>query len=393
MSVRPGQADAVQTDRPGADRRSRRRLPTVREILALDAVAHGVPEVLVGDDALDARVRWVHVSDSAGVARLLNGGELLLSTGSGWPTEPRELAAFIAELVDAGHLRTRARARRALPLRARGGRRGRAASAASRSSRCTARSSSWRSPRPCTAASSPSRPTRPARPRRGARAIHRARPARLARRLHRAPARADARRRRSCSRTSPTRWSPPRCRPPLEEELFTTWEAALAPRAPARRAAPRARRARRRRRVAHRARSRRAASGGGTSSRCPVRRTPRAARACSSRARSRWRSAGSPTATPTSGCASAGSACSTGCSPGGSPGSAVRRRGSRRPGCPSTARTSTASSSSGAPVAAGAAGCRGARRSAVARSTGCGARTAALRAGVPHRAAVAARRR
>ena len=37
--------------------------------------------------ALDARVRWVHVSDSAGVARLLNGGELLLSTGSAWPTE------------------------------------------------------------------------------------------------------------------------------------------------------------------------------------------------------------------------------------------------------------------------------------------------------------------
>jgi purine catabolism regulator len=77
-------------------------LPTVSEILALDAVAAGVPEVLVGDAALEARVRWVHVSDSAGVARLLNGGELLLSTGSGWPAEPAELRAFIAELVEAG---------------------------------------------------------------------------------------------------------------------------------------------------------------------------------------------------------------------------------------------------------------------------------------------------
>lgn len=77
-------------------------VPTVREILTLDAVAQGVPEVLSGDDALDARVRWVHVSDSAGVARLLNGGELLLSTGSGWPTEPAELEGFIAGLVDAG---------------------------------------------------------------------------------------------------------------------------------------------------------------------------------------------------------------------------------------------------------------------------------------------------
>ena len=93
--------ETIRTDRPSGvvvdD-----GLPTVREILTLDAVAHGVPEVLSGDEALDARVRWVHVSDSAGVARLLNGGELLLSTGSGWPTEPSELEAFIAELVDAG---------------------------------------------------------------------------------------------------------------------------------------------------------------------------------------------------------------------------------------------------------------------------------------------------
>ena len=93
--------EVIRTDRPGGvvvdD-----GLPTVREILTLDEVAHGVPEVLSGDDALDARVRWVHVSDSTGVARLLDGGELLLSTGSGWPTEPRELEAFIGELVDAG---------------------------------------------------------------------------------------------------------------------------------------------------------------------------------------------------------------------------------------------------------------------------------------------------
>ncbi|GAA1807152.1 PucR family transcriptional regulator ligand-binding domain-containing protein [Agromyces neolithicus] len=75
----------------------------MREILALPAVAAGVPEVLSADEsALDARVRWVHVSDSAGVARLLDGGELLLSTGSGWPTEPAELSEFIAGLVEAG---------------------------------------------------------------------------------------------------------------------------------------------------------------------------------------------------------------------------------------------------------------------------------------------------
>lgn len=77
-------------------------LPTVREVLSLEAVADGVPEVLVGDEALDARVRWLHVSDSAGVARLLDGGELLLSTGSSWPGDPGELAAFVAGLAGAG---------------------------------------------------------------------------------------------------------------------------------------------------------------------------------------------------------------------------------------------------------------------------------------------------
>jgi purine catabolism regulator len=90
-----------QTDRPGLSS-AYETLPTVREVIALDAVAHGVPEVLVGDGALDARVRWLHVSDSAGVARLLDGGELLLSTGSSWPADPADLRRFIDELADAG---------------------------------------------------------------------------------------------------------------------------------------------------------------------------------------------------------------------------------------------------------------------------------------------------
>jgi PucR family transcriptional regulator, purine catabolism regulatory protein len=91
----------IQTDRP-VDRSADETLPTVREVIALEAVAHGVPEVLVGDEALEARVRWLHVSDSAGVARLLDGGELLLSTGSSWPVEPADLRRFIDELADAG---------------------------------------------------------------------------------------------------------------------------------------------------------------------------------------------------------------------------------------------------------------------------------------------------
>ncbi|MFF2493739.1 PucR family transcriptional regulator [Agromyces sp. NPDC058064] len=101
---------SIRTDRPDGPNGSSASttgdgaaLPTVREILALPAVVAGVPEALSADGgALDARVRWVHVSDSAGVARLLDGGELLLSTGSGWPTDPDELHDFISGLVDAG---------------------------------------------------------------------------------------------------------------------------------------------------------------------------------------------------------------------------------------------------------------------------------------------------
>lgn len=89
-----GTAAAHETNRPDVD-----VLPTVGEVLQLRVVADGVPEVLSGADRLDTAVRWVHVSDSAGVARLLNGGELLLSTGSGWPADPSALRAFIAELV------------------------------------------------------------------------------------------------------------------------------------------------------------------------------------------------------------------------------------------------------------------------------------------------------
>jgi PucR family transcriptional regulator, purine catabolism regulatory protein len=92
---------SIRTDRPTAVAADA-SLPTVREVLGLSEVVEGLPEIIVGGAALDARVRWVHVSDSAGVARLLNGGELLLSTGSGWPADPAALRAFIADLVAAG---------------------------------------------------------------------------------------------------------------------------------------------------------------------------------------------------------------------------------------------------------------------------------------------------
>lgn len=54
---------------------------TVAELLATGPLERAAPEVLAGADALDQPVRWVHVSDVGEVAPLLDGGELLLTTG------------------------------------------------------------------------------------------------------------------------------------------------------------------------------------------------------------------------------------------------------------------------------------------------------------------------
>jgi len=47
-------------------------------------------------------VRWVHAMELADVARLLHGGELVLSTGIALPDDPALLAAYVADLAAAG---------------------------------------------------------------------------------------------------------------------------------------------------------------------------------------------------------------------------------------------------------------------------------------------------
>ncbi|SIR64008.1 PucR family transcriptional regulator [Microbacterium sp. RURRCA19A] len=92
-----------RTDRPdAADVPGDRGLPTLAEVLDSPALAAGAPDVLVGGAALSSPVRWVHVSDSPGVARLLEGGELLLTTASAWPAEPADLRTLVRDFVRAG---------------------------------------------------------------------------------------------------------------------------------------------------------------------------------------------------------------------------------------------------------------------------------------------------
>lgn len=77
-------------------------LPTLAEILELDAVRRGRPEVLAGAGLLGRQVRWAHAIEVADAARLLHGGELVLTTGIALPDEPRLQARYVAELAGAG---------------------------------------------------------------------------------------------------------------------------------------------------------------------------------------------------------------------------------------------------------------------------------------------------
>ena len=104
---------ADRTDRPDAQQdapapspseRSESRgdpgLPTVADALEVASLQAGIPELLAG--SVEVPVRWVHVSDSERVAALLDGGELLLTTGAGWPGDAAALGRLVDELSDAG---------------------------------------------------------------------------------------------------------------------------------------------------------------------------------------------------------------------------------------------------------------------------------------------------
>ena len=75
--------------------------PTLAAVLDLEVVRRGRPEILAGGDGLGVPVRWVHAMELADVARLLHGGELVLSTGIALPDDPARLAAYVADLAAA----------------------------------------------------------------------------------------------------------------------------------------------------------------------------------------------------------------------------------------------------------------------------------------------------
>ncbi|MEV6177796.1 PucR family transcriptional regulator [Streptomyces sp. NPDC052015] len=54
---------------------------SVRQVLSLERVLAGEPEVVAGAAQLDRPVRWVHVAEAPDVGVMLSGGEMVLTTG------------------------------------------------------------------------------------------------------------------------------------------------------------------------------------------------------------------------------------------------------------------------------------------------------------------------
>ncbi|MBL3699800.1 PucR family transcriptional regulator [Leucobacter luti] len=72
---------------------------TVADVLELPELAAGQPELAAGAAGLQRRLRWAHVVAGAAAIGLLDGGELILTTGAGWPTAQGALERLATELA------------------------------------------------------------------------------------------------------------------------------------------------------------------------------------------------------------------------------------------------------------------------------------------------------
>jgi purine catabolism regulator len=74
-------------------------MPDIAELLALPVFQRARPEVIIGDSATP--VRWVHTSEIFDIGALLEGGEMLLTTGLGLvrESEPR-MREYVRQIAD-----------------------------------------------------------------------------------------------------------------------------------------------------------------------------------------------------------------------------------------------------------------------------------------------------
>ena len=71
---------------------------SVRQVLTLERVLAGEPEVVAGAGQLDRPVRWVHVAEAPDVGVMLPGGEMVLTTGVLLAGDEEKQAEYIRSL-------------------------------------------------------------------------------------------------------------------------------------------------------------------------------------------------------------------------------------------------------------------------------------------------------
>ncbi|WP_312182525.1 PucR family transcriptional regulator ligand-binding domain-containing protein, partial [Arthrobacter sp.] len=75
---------------------------SLQAVLDFDVVRAGAPQVLTGLDRLDAPVRWVHVAELRTLTDLLEGGELVLTTGLAFGESAAQAYDYLSGLQSAG---------------------------------------------------------------------------------------------------------------------------------------------------------------------------------------------------------------------------------------------------------------------------------------------------
>ncbi|OXM87728.1 PucR family transcriptional regulator [Paenibacillus rigui] len=73
---------------------------TVRDILQRPLFRKA--EAIASEEALNRIVRWVHIMEVTHVGHLLNGNELILSTGIAWHADEELCISFLQQLMDSG---------------------------------------------------------------------------------------------------------------------------------------------------------------------------------------------------------------------------------------------------------------------------------------------------
>ncbi|SEB62315.1 PucR family transcriptional regulator [Rhodococcus koreensis] len=74
---------------------------SIADILALPVIQEGKPEVIGGGAHLDRTVRWVHIAEVDDMSNMLQGDELVLTTGPALAVESRGMS-YLEHLAEAG---------------------------------------------------------------------------------------------------------------------------------------------------------------------------------------------------------------------------------------------------------------------------------------------------